>query len=178
MDDFDEEIHRSISAIKDTKKSITLTPEGLSKIWGIGLKNEMRTLAATNQQIIITTSLLAKRFRTDKYKLRYKKISFHDGTSYVDYLKVGFKSIGEFVGGTLYTNTLGFKKFFPCTNETYEHNGHILQNFINIVGLLTTLHSDDNRNFKEGPFCKLLRKLEYLQHTLRPIHLGRIERNR
>ena len=149
MDDFDEEIHRSISAIKDTKKSITLTPEGLSKIWGIGLKTEMRTLAATNQQIIITTSLLAKRFRTDKYKLRYKKISFHDGTSYVDYLKVGFKSIRKLIGDTLYTNKLGFKKFFPCTDETSEQNFHTLRNFIEIFGLPPTFHSDNHRNFKE-----------------------------
>ena len=164
--------------MNNSKQCSTITPEGLSKLWGIGMKTVMEIIDETTHHSTRTTGILAKHFINNNTQLQYTQLSCHYGTFYVDYLKVGFKSIGEFVGGTLYTNTLGFKKFFPCTNETYEHNGHILQNFINIVGLLTTLHSDDNRNFKEGPFCKLLRKLEYLQHTLRPIHLGRIERNR
>ena len=135
-----------------------MTPEELSRKWGIGLSTAVRTLKATTHKCIRTTGLLTKRFRTDKAQLRYKQLSRQYGTFYVDYLKVGVTSIRQFIGGTLYTNKLGFKKFFPCTNETSKETGHSLRMFIEFVGLPFSLHSDNHSNFKEGLFKRLLRK--------------------
>ena len=53
---------------------------------------------------------------------------------------------------------MGFKKFFPCSNETSEETGHTLKSFIELVGLPPSLHSDNHSNFKEGLFKQLLRK--------------------
>ena len=53
------------------------------------------------------------------------------------------KSIRQFIGGTLYTSKLGFKKFFPCINETSQETGHTLKRFIELVGLPPSLHSDN-----------------------------------
>ena len=136
----------------NSKKEDSLTPEELSRRWGIGLRK------ATTHKYIRTTGLLTKRFRTDKAQLRYKQLSRQYGTFYVDYLKVGVTSIRQFIGGTLYTNKLGFKKFFPCTNETSKETGHSLRMFIEFVGLPFSLHSDNHSNFKEGLFKRLLRK--------------------
>ena len=147
----------AIQALK-SKTSTSLTPESLSKLWGIGLKTAKRTIEATTHQCIRSTGLLSKRFKTDKSQLRYKQLSRRYGGFYVDYLKVGVKSIRQFIGGTLYTNKLGFKNFFPCSNETSGETGHTLKSFIELVGLPPSLHSDNHSNFKEGLFKQLLRK--------------------
>ena len=164
--DSENKFHRSSTESKsfatinalNSKKEDSLTPEELSRRWGIGLSTAVRTLKATTHKCIRTTGLLTKRFRTDKAQLRYKQLSRQYGTFYVDYLKVGVTSIRQFIGGNLYTNKLGFKKFFPCTNETSKETGHSLRMFIEFVGLPFSLHSDNHSNFKEGLFKRLLRK--------------------
>ena len=58
----------------------------------------------------------------------------------------------------LYCNKLGFKKFFPCTNETQEETSHSLRSFIELIGLPAAFHSDNHNNLKTGKFKKILRK--------------------
>jgi len=147
----------SINALRSTSKD-TMTPEMLAKKWRIGLKTAARTLAATTHECIRTTGLLSRRFRTDKSQLRYRQLSKVYGSFYCDFLKSSVKSIRGFVGGVLYTNKLGFMKFFPRINETGDGTGHSLRSFINIVGLPFAMHSDNHKNFKEGLFKQLLRK--------------------
>jgi hypothetical protein len=149
---------RTVDAIKSSSKDV-LSPEDLSKMWNIGLSTAARTLKASTHKCIRTTGLLTKRFRTDKAQLRYKQMSRQYGNFYVDYLKVGVTSIRQFIGGTLYTNKLGFKKFFPYSNETSVETGHTLKLFVEFVGLPFSMHSDNHKNFKEGLFKRLLRKL-------------------
>ena len=55
--------------------------------------------------------MLSKRYRTDKSQLRYLQLTRRYGQFYVDFLKTGVKSVRQFIGGTLYTNRSGFKKF-------------------------------------------------------------------
>ena len=50
------------------------------------------------------------------------------------------------IGGTLYTNKIGFNKFLPCSNETSEEAGHTLRVFIEFVGFPPTLHYDNYKN--------------------------------
>ena len=107
----------------------------------------------------MTTRLLAKRLKTYKVQLRYKKTSRWYGTFYVDYIKVVFKSMRQFLGGTLYTTKLGFKKFFPCSNKTSVETVQIFRVFIELVGLPPTLHPDNHKNFKEGIFKWLLQNV-------------------
>lgn len=102
--------------------------------------------------------MLGRRYKTDKSQLRYKLLTRRHGTFYVDFLKIGSTSVRQFIGGTLYTNRTGFKKFFPCTSETGAQTAHTLRSFIELVGLPTSLHSDNHRNFKEGFLKRLLRK--------------------
>ncbi len=87
----DNEYH-SISAI-NTKQHNTLTPEELSRLWGIGLKNARRTLAATSHRCVKTVGELTRRFRTDKVHMRYRRLSTKHGLFYVDTLKSKVKSI-------------------------------------------------------------------------------------
>ena len=157
----------SISAI-NSRRTNTVSAEELSRKWNIGLKTASRTLQATTHKCIRTTGLLSKRFKTDKAQLRYKQLSRQYGTFYVDYLKISAKSLRGFIGGTIYTNKLGFKKFFPCTNETGESTAAGLRTFIDIVGLPTSIHSDNHSNFQEGAFKRLMRKFGIPQTFTEP----------
>ena len=62
----------------------------------------------------------------------------------------------KFIGGTLYTNNLVFKKLSPCSNETSAETGHTVRGFIELFGLPLTLHSDNNKKRKKGIFKQLL----------------------
>ena len=72
------------------------------------------------------------------------------GTFYSDYLKSKVKSVREFIGGTVYTNKTGFKKFFPHADEKGKSTASGLQSFIDIIGLPAALHNDGHSNFVEG----------------------------
>ena len=95
---------------------VRLSLDKLSRIWGMELKTTINTLDAKTHQCISSTGLIAKRFKTDKSKLLYKKLSRQYVTLYVEYLKVGVKSARQFIGVTLYHNKLGFMKIFQCSN--------------------------------------------------------------
>ena len=163
----DTDDFRTIHAL-NTKRQDSISPEELSKRLCIGLKTAARTLNATTHQYVHTTGLLTKRFRTDKSHLRYKQLSRQYGTFYTDYLKVSVKSIRGFIGGVIYTNKIGFKKFFPCENEKGEETGRSLRTFIEMVGLPYSLHSDNHTNFKEGFFKRMLRKFGIYQTFTEP----------
>ena len=72
------------------------------------------------------------------------------GTFYCDFLKVSVKSIRGYKGDMLYINKLGFKKFFPCSTEQGQETATTLRNFVEFVGLPSSIHSDNHRNFRDG----------------------------
>ena len=152
-----EDSYCTVRAVK-ANYLLSLSPEKLSRMWGIRLKTTIKTLDATTHQCIMYTWLLANRFKTNKAQLWYKKRSCWYGKLYVDYLKVGVKSERQFIGGNLYNKKIGFKKFFPCLNGTSSENGHTLRGLIELICLSPTLHSYNHKNFKDGLFKQLLQK--------------------
>ena len=113
-----EEIHCTVVSVK-SKSSPSFIPDKLSRMWGIGFNTEIY-LRRKNPSFFRYTGLLEKRFKTYKAQIRYKQISCRYVTFYVEYLKVVVKSVRQSIGGTLYTNKIGFNKFLPCSNETSE----------------------------------------------------------
>ena len=140
------------------RESNSLSPEQLSRMWQIGLKMAKNTILTTTHKCIRSTGMLARRCKTAKTQLRYKQLSRHYGTFYVDFLKINVKSLRGYVGGMLYCDKLWFKKFFPCINEIQEESSHLLRSFIEIIGLPAALHSDNHNNLKTDLFKKTLRK--------------------
>ena len=153
----------SIRAIRTNNKA-SITPEKLSSMWNIGLTTASRTLAATTHKCMRTTGLLARRFKTDKAQLRYKQLCRQFGTFYTDYLKSNVKSTRGYIGGTVYTNKLGFKKFYPCADEKGSSTASTLRTFIEFVGLPASIHSDGHKNYREGAFKRLIRRFG-IPHT-------------
>ena len=163
----DDSGYYSISPLA-TKSKASLTPEQLSRLWHIGISTASRTLKATTHKCLRSTGMLARRYKTDKSQLRYKQMTRQFGTFYCDYLKVSTKSIRGNIGGTVYTNKLGFKRFYPHSDETGQSTAHGLRTFIDLVGLPASLHSDGHSNFTEGAFKRLLRKFGILHTTTEP----------
>ena len=161
------DIYSSINAIQSKSKA-AITPKQLSNLWNIGLSIAKQTLSATTQKCTRTTGLLSKRYKTDRAQLRYKQMKRQFGTFYVDYLKVSSRSVQGYIGGTLYTNKLGFKKFFPHEDETGKSTASGFRTFIDMIGLPYSIHSDGHNNFSEGPFRKLLCKFGILQSFTEP----------
>lgn len=144
----------------------TLTPEDLSKLWRIGILTAKRTLNATTHQCIRTTGALTRRFRTDKAHMRYKTLTTKQGLFYVDTLFAKVKSIRGFTCGNLFTNCVGFRKFFPMDSQ--KQSVHSLQHFIEVVGLPHAIHSDNHKSFMEGNFRRHCRKYHIKQTFTEP----------
>ena len=104
---------KSISVINSKRQDI-ITPEELSSCLCIGPKTDDLTIKATTRQYTCTTGFPTKRFRTDKSNLRCNQLSGQYGTFYTAFLKVQVTSLCGYCGLLLYTNNIGFKKFFPC----------------------------------------------------------------
>ena len=138
----------------------------LAKLWCIGIKSVERTLRATTHDCIRTLGSLGRRLRTDHAHMRYKRLVTKNGQFYVDTLFSKVKSIRGFTCGNLFTNRLGFKKFFPMESESNSPSS--LQSFIEIVGLPHALHADNAKTFKHGEFKKLCNKFRVKQTWTEP----------
>ena len=157
--------YRSVNAVA-SKSYEKLTPEELAKKWGIGIKTAKRTLKATTHRCIKTVGDLTRRFRTDKAHMRYRRLSTKHGQFYVDTLHSKVRSIRNYKCGNLYTNNLGFRKFFPMTTESETPS--TLQTFITMVGLPPALHADNAKVFVEGDVKRKCQKYGISQSFTEP----------
>ena len=166
FEDKDKEF-RSVNAIATRKKDM-MTPESLSKLWGIGLKTATRTLSATSHQCIRELGTLTRRFRTDKAHMRYKRLATREGRFYVDTLFTKVRSIRGYTCGNLYTTTLGFFKFFPMETSTGAECASTLQTMLEIVGTPPSIHCDNAKDFVKGAFAKKAKKYGISLTTTEP----------
>ena len=160
-----EEHYRSTNAVASRAKE-KLSPEKLASMWGIGIKTAKRTLKATTHRCVKTIGDLTRRFRTDKAHMRYKRLTTKHGKFYVDTLKSKVKSIRGNTCGNLYTNDLGFRKFFPMITESQTPS--TLQTFIVMVGLPPALHADNAKVFVEGDVKRKCQKYGIEQSFTEP----------
>ena len=137
------------------------------KLWCIGHQTAVRTLQSTTHQCLNSIENIRRRFRTDKAHLRYKRLSnSRHGKFYVDTLFSKVRSIRGYKCGNLFTNSLGFKKFFPLATES-EGKRNVVD-FVQCVGIPPALHSDDAKVFAKGEFAKSCRKYQIQQTFSEP----------
>ena len=162
-----EEEFRTIEALSAKKKN-KVSPKALSELWLIGLKAARRTLKSTTHTCICTIGNLTRRFKMDKAHMRYKKLSTHEGSFYVDTLFTKVKSIRGYTCGNLYITALGFKKFFPMESKTGLECSGSLQTLIHLVGIPPSLHSDNAPEFVQGNFRIHCRQYNIQQTATEP----------
>jgi hypothetical protein len=150
-------------SVMATRKRDTLSPEELARLWKIGIHTANRTLKATTHQCLRTAGNITKRFKTDRAHMRYKRLSTKYGQFYVDTLFAKVKSIRGYTCGNLYTNRLGFKKFYPMVSNNSVECASTLKTMIELVGIPPALHSDNAPEFLRGEFKRKCRHFDIRQ---------------
>ena len=157
----------TLNALKSKNKN-AITPEELARKWQIGIKTAARTLKATTHTCVRSVGDITRRFRTEKAHMRYRRLTTRHGLFYVDTLFSKVKSIRGFTCGNLYTNSMGFRKFFPMKDNTQAQNKRSLQAFIHLVGLPERLHADNHKSFTQGEFKQQCNKYGINQSFTEP----------
>ena len=148
-----------VSSVHLGLKSTTLTPEALAKMWRIPLMSAKRTLEVTTFNSLRTKEgKMSRRFRTDLYQRRYRRLGGPNARFHTDTLFSKVKSILGDTCAQLYTNSIGYTKVYPMSAEHKAHES--LTTFIHQVGIPHELHSDGAKALTQGEFQKKTRKYE------------------
>ena len=132
----------SVSLVISKINDDTFTPEALSKLWMIPIDIARNTIKETTFSSIRTNEgKISRRFRTDTYQRKYKRLGGSNDRFYTDTLFSKVKRITGETCAQLYTNRVGFTKLYPLITESKAHES--LTTFIHEVGIPHELHSDN-----------------------------------
>ena len=132
------ERHRVLSALTSEERSSTVTPEILSRRWGIGLSTAKQTLRVTTQAGI--RNVLAPAERKVRKKSPWLMFPTLRGQYYADEMFSTAKSIRGHKGASVYTNGAGFDHCYPWKRKA--HAPETLMSFIHDCGIPHTLVTD------------------------------------
>ena len=125
----------------------------------ISLMSAKRTLEVTTFNSLRTKEgKMSRRFRTDLYQCRYRRLGGPNARFHTDTLFSKVKSILGDTCAQLYTNSIGYTKVYPMSAEHKAHES--LTTFIHQVGIPHELHSDGAKALTQGEFQKKTRKYE------------------
>ena len=158
---FDEHIRTSlsISGVRRGETQHTLTPETLSKLWRIPLSQARRTLQVTDQRSLrIQQGSISRRFRTDTYQRRYRRLGGPYSRFSTDVLFSKVKSVSGNTCAMIYSNKQGFIKIYPMETKSQAHG--TFSTFIHEVGIPHEVHADGAGELVKGEFKKKLNKYE------------------
>jgi hypothetical protein len=127
-----------ISALRTAERRSTITPQMLSRRWGIGLETAKKTLSVTTQSGI--RNVLAPSERKVRKKAPWLKFPSVNRTFFADGLSAKVPGLHKETGATVFTDGKGYDSFYPW--ETPSHYQHALMSFIHDVGVPKTLVTD------------------------------------
>jgi hypothetical protein len=126
-----------IYALSTTKKRSALTPEILSRRWGIGLDTAKKTLQATTQAGIC--NVLAPGKRKVRQRLDHLKFPNLRGQYYTDTMFSKVKSTRGHKTAQVFTSGHGYDRYYPLPSKRFA--GKALMSFIHDAGILQLLIS-------------------------------------
>jgi hypothetical protein len=128
-----------IGALHTQNPRSALDHVALAKRWGINLEQAKATLDCSTQTAVRNILSLSER----KVRLKAPWLIFPSikGDFYVDSLFSKIPSVNGYKGGSLFTNGLGYDRFYPWQRKS-KHADAIMQ-FIHDVGVPQTLISDN-----------------------------------
>ena len=157
----------SVSGVRREGKHSSLTPETLSKLWRIPLLQAQRTIEVTEQRSLRTSQgPISRRFRTDTYQRRYKRLGGPYSRFYTDVLFSKVKSISGNSCASIYSNRQGFIKIYPMNAKSQAHETFSM--FVHEVGIPHELHADGAGELIKGEFKKKLNKYEVYNTVTEP----------
>lgn len=157
----------TISGLRRESRNATVTPEMLAKLWRIPISLARHTLSATTHSSIRSQEgSLSRRFRTDTYQRRYRRLGGPYARFCTDTLFSKVKSVMGNTCAQVYSNRVGFVKLYPMSTKADSH--HSFSNFIHEVGIPHSIHSDGAKEEVLGPFRKKLKKYEVHYSSTEP----------
>jgi len=158
----------SVNGIKNLGSRKTLSPEHLSRIWNITLKDAKRTIRATTQHAIRTNEgIKSKRLRTMPRQQLYKQIS---NTCTGKFASDTFLSNVTSLRGNkcvqLFTNRANFSKSYPMPARSSAPKA--LDRFLHEIGVPPELLTDNAPELVEGEWAKLCRRHNIKQKFTEP----------
>ena len=154
----------AIYKVNSTKKDKSISPESLSKLWKIPLQAAKRTLGVTtNNHIRTNEGKLSRRFRTDIFQKRYRRLGGNFSRFYTDTLFFKCKTLDLFTCAQIFCNKARFTKVFPMQSKSQAHEA--LTSFVQEVGIPNVLHSDDAKELAQGEMRRKMTKYE-IYHTM------------
>ena len=137
--DVDEREKRYINEVKTNKRHSTVTPEHISRVFGIGLNAAKQTIQVTTQKgVRHAIHPLNRRYRMDHLDLHRDKLK---GKWYTDFLLAQKKSINQKIGAWIFTNG-HFTEAYPVDERTSAKAATALSSFCTDVGTPENLKSD------------------------------------
>lgn len=153
-----------VSRLVTTKRHSEITPEEVSKKFGVGLETAKDTLKVTTQRgIRHAVHPIHRRYRTDHLDLHRKRLG---GVWQMDTLVARHQSLQ----GNKYAHVITNGKYtraFPVKDKTSQLAADSLSDFIDDVGVPQTLWTDGATEFTghRTPFRKLATRERITLHT-------------
>ena len=149
--------------IKSVKSESTywtdLSPIMLAKVWKIPLKVAGEILeCTTHNSRRIQDGKMSRRFRTDLFQKRYKRLGGEFSRFYTDTLFFGIKTRRGNTCAQVYANRAGYVRIYNLPSKAHAHES--LSNFVHEVGIPSSLHSDGAKELIQGEFMRKMKKYE------------------
>ena len=156
-----------ISQVESRKKKTSLSPEELAKLWKIPLQNAKRTLnATTNNYIRTNEGKLSRRFRTDLFQKRYRRMGGWFSRFYTDTLFFKTKTLDLFTCAQVYGNRAKFCKLYPMVAKSDAHE--TLSTLVHEIGIPSEIHSDGAKEVALGKYRKMMTKYQIFHSMSEP----------
>ena len=133
---------RKLLALSTSNKRSVITPEILSRRWGVGLDTAKRTLKVTTQSGI--RNVLAKGERKVRQKLDHLAFPNLSGKWYTDTMFSNVQSVRGHLTVQVFTNGRGSDHFYPMKSKGMV-GPNALMPFIREVGIPQTIVIDNAR---------------------------------
>jgi hypothetical protein len=148
---------RRIMQTASTSRHSTITPERVSRVFGIGLNKAHKTLDVTTQQGIRHAVMpLNRRYRVDRLDLHSEYLG---GKWTMDWLSARAKSISGDTGAFVITNG-NFVETYPQPNHQSSQAAASLNDFMRDIGIPKHLKTDSAQEFvgAKTEFVKTVKK--------------------
>jgi transposase len=156
---------RNILALSTSEKRSVLTPEILSRRWGVGLDTAKRTLQATTQSGI--RNVLAPGERKVRQKLDHLAFPNLSGKWYTDTMFSKTESIRGHLVAQVFTNGRGNDHFYPMKGKGLV-GPNALMPFVQEVRIPQTIVTDNAPEEVDGEFGKICRQFRIQQEQTVP----------
>ncbi|KAI2502898.1 Reverse transcriptase (RNA-dependent DNA polymerase) [Fragilaria crotonensis] len=156
---------RKLFALSTSDKRSVITPEILSRRWGVGLDTAKRTLKVTTQSGI--RNVLAKGERKVRQKLDHLAFPNLSGKWYSDTMFSKTQSIRGHLTAQVFTNGRGSDHFYPMKSKSMA-GPNALMPFIQEVGIPQTIVTDNAPEEVHGEFGKICRQFRIRQEQTVP----------